>query len=359
LDDPNYTQIPNQLLGSWERNGKKDSVFIPGAMSDMSESELKVCLALCRLTYGFHRINADGSIGFLVEMTGMSRQGVLNGIERLVGRGFFSRSIGSNGVGVWQREVAEDELPEGSLLRRPPLVNEVDQGSQRSRPNKERIKKEKEKRLSETAKPPPAEVPDNYTVTYYYKDREHVSVIGKATTGPWRVQCPDCGGDVQIDELDARGTECYCGMHEFVLLRHKPKVSVSRYSDAVEAYYGIARARGIKYGSMTDWHGEIDKYVTDVSRWRRVVKEYIAQNGWSPMAVDKMLTYYRENRLPGSRKKGQKKPDKPYDAADAHFGKLEQTPIPEGMKLESVEVRDEDGRLKKVVQKLVPVEEKK
>jgi hypothetical protein len=138
-EDPNFTQIPNQLLGSWEKDKNGEAVFIHGMMSDMSESELKVCLVLCRLTYGFHRDRAKASISFIQDATGMSRQGVLNGIDRLASRGVFTK-VSKPGIETnWERN---DVVPATSQRSRPALVNEVDRTSQRSRPNKESINKE-------------------------------------------------------------------------------------------------------------------------------------------------------------------------------------------------------------------------
>jgi len=143
FDDPNFTQIPNQLLGSYEKtNSDGDDNFIPGIMSDMSEVELKVCLALCRLTYGFQgRSSAYGSVRFLERMTGLSRQGVLNGIEQLTKRGLFKRVIKPGHTQIWHR-ITEQTHDIGGQQNRPEVVNVVDHSGQRCRPYKESIKKE-------------------------------------------------------------------------------------------------------------------------------------------------------------------------------------------------------------------------
>ncbi len=301
FDDPNYTQVPNQLLGSWERNpASGESTFIPGMLSDMSEAELKVCLALCRLTYGFHRERAPAPLSFLQDMTGMSRQGVLNGLERLVERGLFFRFGRDGRTTVWARGEAN------SQRSRPIMVNEVDRYSQRSRHNKESIKKERKNALSsaksteEPAQDLPADpVPEDYTVHYYYRNKEFVRAVGTVTKGPWVVNCPNCENDVTIGALE-EATECLCGMHEFVLMKHRPKAVLPEENEAVAAYFLIT---GRKRGTIAQvWLDEIVAKVTDVPFWRQVVKEYCGQ-GWNRGSVDKMLKYYEEGRLPGTRKK--------------------------------------------------------
>ena len=128
---PNYTQVPNQLLGHWNDAGD----YILGQMTDMGEAELKVALVLCRLTFGFHRDGAAASISWLEKATGMSRQGVLNGIGALIDRGLFIKGKAKDGRNLWVKVLG------GSQRGRPEVVNVVDQTSQRGRPNKESIKK--------------------------------------------------------------------------------------------------------------------------------------------------------------------------------------------------------------------------
>lgn len=164
---------------------------------------------------------------------------------------------------------------------------------------KEEVTKE-EKAASPPQKsfsPPPAD--EQYRVEYYYKDKSAVRTIGTVSNGPWSVECI-CGGDVVIDSLET-GTPCLCGQREFVLSRHKPKAVVKRKHPAVEAYYSIAKSRGVRYGSQDDeLEKRIAQTVTDIPFWRQVVVEYIAR--WSPLNILIMLQYYEESRLPGTRK---------------------------------------------------------
>ena len=110
IPKPNYTQIPNIMLDSM--------------MQDMGEAELKVVMAIARQTFGFHRKRKMMSLSYLAKATGMSRQGVLNGITAALESGIVRRR--KAGLS-WQYELIIEDEP----------VNEVDQStsaaSQRSR----------------------------------------------------------------------------------------------------------------------------------------------------------------------------------------------------------------------------------
>lgn len=74
---PNYTQIPNFLLDVQLRN--------------TSEAELKVLLAICRKTFGWHKKIDVLSYSQLEELTGLSRRSVRNGIMRAIQDGYVKR----------------------------------------------------------------------------------------------------------------------------------------------------------------------------------------------------------------------------------------------------------------------------
>jgi len=102
VDPPNYTQVPNTLIDD--------------LMPKMKEAELKVTMAIARETFGWHRDEKLLSLTRLQTLTGLSRQGVVNGIE--------------DGL---RRRVIERRAAGDSFTYRL-LVNEVDQPSQRTRP---------------------------------------------------------------------------------------------------------------------------------------------------------------------------------------------------------------------------------
>ena len=102
---PSYTQTPNVLFDDH--------------LAEMGDAELKVVLVVCRQTFGWHKESDRLSISQFEKKTGMSRQGVLNGIGSAIDRGIIGRE------------------KEGQSFRYFLLVNEVDSTSQRSRHTKE------------------------------------------------------------------------------------------------------------------------------------------------------------------------------------------------------------------------------
>lgn len=92
FESPNYTQVPNDLLGNFSD---------VGLMADMGLAELKVLLALCRLTFGYHRGEVDTSLSVLERMTGLTRMSVNEGAKALEKRGLISRQAEQGKVTHW------------------------------------------------------------------------------------------------------------------------------------------------------------------------------------------------------------------------------------------------------------------
>lgn len=76
IDKPNFTQTPNSVLDN---------------MPEFSDAELRVLLCVCRQTFGWQRGWAKLSLSFIAAGTGMSTQGVFNGLKSLRERGFLGR----------------------------------------------------------------------------------------------------------------------------------------------------------------------------------------------------------------------------------------------------------------------------
>ncbi len=115
FEAPRFTQIPNNLLGhcfSTVNGGDK-----PGYMAEMSLSELRLALALLRLTWGFrtkaglHRQVTRASLTRLQKLTGLSRPSVVAGAKALVKRGLFSKT-NDGGVTRWSLVVKEVDYTE-------------------------------------------------------------------------------------------------------------------------------------------------------------------------------------------------------------------------------------------------------
>lgn len=129
IEKPNYTQMPNLFL---------DDLF-----RLMGEAELRVTLVIARATFGYHRERVLLSLSDLQEMTGMGRQGVVNGIKAGLERGTVYRD--SDGGSFFYGLLVEGNgsPPSGLVHERDQLesprnglevVHEVDRSSPRSRP---------------------------------------------------------------------------------------------------------------------------------------------------------------------------------------------------------------------------------
>ncbi|MFW6184144.1 MAG: hypothetical protein ACOC8X_10135 [Chloroflexota bacterium] len=118
-------------------------------MPDMSECELKITLALARLTYGYHRDEVKATWDDLQKATGLSKQGVADGLKAVKERGFFEPGEGRS---MWQTVKNSDQNSQESRLNEQQeqsgiqtnSVKNSDQNSQESRLN-DRGTKEKEK----------------------------------------------------------------------------------------------------------------------------------------------------------------------------------------------------------------------
>ena len=153
IEAPNYTQTPNAIYA---------------LMPEMSEAELRVTLAICRQTFGWHREKARLSLSRLEAATGMSKSGVLAGIEAGIDRGTIGREAVDpdnprHGYDYFLLVNEDDKTT-------PSLVNEDDKASHRNRQglvNEDDYRKEREiknkkngggvdsKTTSSTAPPPP------------------------------------------------------------------------------------------------------------------------------------------------------------------------------------------------------------
>lgn len=78
VDPPNYTQCPNSFLDA----------DLPQITS---LAELKITLAIMRQTFGYHKNEDELSISRLVELTGLHRDSVIEGVKLALARGTVSR----------------------------------------------------------------------------------------------------------------------------------------------------------------------------------------------------------------------------------------------------------------------------
>lgn len=117
FESPNYTMTPNDLFDR--------------LMADMRETELKVVLYACRQTFGYHRETDLISLSQFEKATGLSRQGVIDGIEAAKERGLLEEcGVGPRGIKRYRLRVSSvdrsTEETGTSQLSRPVPVNSVD-----------------------------------------------------------------------------------------------------------------------------------------------------------------------------------------------------------------------------------------
>ena len=121
LKGPNYTQIPNTILH---------------LAPEMKEAELRLILAICRQTFGFHKKEDKLSLSQLQDLTGLSRQGVCNALKQKHAKKYVKREKNGNGYNYSLKVVNEVDHPLVNELDHPPdeVVNELDSASQSSLP---------------------------------------------------------------------------------------------------------------------------------------------------------------------------------------------------------------------------------
>lgn len=95
FNKPNYTETPNMLFDDF--------------MKDMSESELKVTLAIVRQTFGYHKKSDPISLSQLEKMTGLSRTACQSGVDAVIKRGLVTRSTGKRNVSIYTLVVNDDQ----------------------------------------------------------------------------------------------------------------------------------------------------------------------------------------------------------------------------------------------------------
>lgn len=129
IKEPTYTQVPNVLLDN---------------MHLLTDAELRVTLAIVRKTIGYHKSGPEPiSYTQIEKLTGLSRQGAINGVKAAIDRGTVKlNGKGKRGVHLYAMNMKEStpltsgddqesadwstELTSTSQPSRPVLVNGVD-----------------------------------------------------------------------------------------------------------------------------------------------------------------------------------------------------------------------------------------
>jgi phage replication O-like protein O len=132
-EPPNYTQIPNTFLDNQ----------MPVIQS---LSELKVCLAVMRQTFGWHKEEDQLSISQLETLTGLSRPSVTDGVKAALAHQIITRRKEGNTF-FYRLNVKDLDMPggNGSKESLPKVVKNLNQQVVKNlNPQKKDRKKEKE-----------------------------------------------------------------------------------------------------------------------------------------------------------------------------------------------------------------------
>lgn len=237
---PNYTQTPND--------------FFDDLLKEIEDlTELKVTLVALRQTFGYHRERAELSVSFFEKMTGLSRNGVRNGIELAVERGTIQKVKDAT-----PRTGAIYEVVIRGSASDPLGVTERPSGGQPVTPLNKELKKVKDNN-SVSAKP--AETTPK--VQFFPK-----STIDTEDTKPAKKN---------------RSRDLPIAVQKFYEVRHRtpPKETWAMIQDTV----GTEKAK--------------------LDFWKDVLVKYAAL-GWNPMNVDGALEWFKKGELPHTNGKEKK-----------------------------------------------------
>lgn len=116
VSPPTYTQTPNVLFD---------------LMGDMTESELKVCMAIIRQTFGWHKRGDKLSLSQLMKITGLSKNSVLAGINDAMDRGIITRIVHGDS---YIYSLVVQNLNQGSVDFEPEVVQNLNMPSSNFEP---------------------------------------------------------------------------------------------------------------------------------------------------------------------------------------------------------------------------------
>jgi len=142
-DGPNYTQTPN--------------LFLDEHLPEMGCAETKVVLAVIRQTFGWHKDKDRLSISQLMEMTGLSNRGVIDGTRAAMERGVIDREQDGDSYRYWLVVDGEDTSQGGVSNSHRGCEDTSQQGVNEAHTQKKR-KKPSKKESAHTREDDPAGV---------------------------------------------------------------------------------------------------------------------------------------------------------------------------------------------------------
>ena len=91
---PRYTQVPNELLDN---------------LKHFSNPEIAILMALCRLTFGYHRAEVVASNSTIAELSGLAVSTVIRNAKALESRGIIRHEYDGYGKSIWSIIIEQEE----------------------------------------------------------------------------------------------------------------------------------------------------------------------------------------------------------------------------------------------------------
>lgn len=298
---PNYTQLPNALLDHH--------------LPDMKEAELKVVLAIARATFGWHKEKDKLSLSQLMERTGLTRQGVVNGIQNGIERGIIARI--EDGMGFVYSLVIEDQLVNEVDYLPAKLVNEVDQStkktSQRKRlelvnevdqlspklvnevDSQKKGIKERERKREVSAQSDPLDVPVQPLSPATASIQEKNNAKGKAIKGQSKQQQPPPPKDADAP-LPANGRKVVRVKSPYLT---DPRRFVNGFIppgtgiNQIEIYYERFDIRHDKERLSAPIEDDLVSKCPDLDRFRAVIEAY-SRTAYQRRNIELILDWYHD-----------------------------------------------------------------
>lgn len=216
---PNYTQIPNDMLDN--------------DLPSMGKAECKVVLAIARKTFGWHKESDRISISQLEDLTGLSRQGVISGIDAAIKRGNVEKIEHETGPNEYKL-----------------VVNPLDQRADKESNNLTRVVKTVDQQVVKLVDTQKKVVKETYT-----KEKDSRPLPKKP--------------EVEDDDAEAE----------------KPKLS---QHPAVQKFREVTH----RYPAKAWYQDIVDTVGDDLEEWESIVKDWVGL-GWNPTNVKGMLDVKR------------------------------------------------------------------
>lgn len=209
LEKPNYTQVPNVLFEH---------------LADMTAAELKCTLAIVRKIVGFHKDGPEPvSYSQLQRMTGLSRQGVADGVKASLDRGYVKiAGKGKRGANLFSLNIVDQSTQQTSTspLSRPELVNGVDT-QKKSKETTLKKRESDEQASAEIKQAPPADAPPPSS------ENEVPDPVDLDLIGAWLATLPTKPRDTAYSATNRRYQEALldesitaADVREFVIEKH-------------------------------------------------------------------------------------------------------------------------------------------